>query len=1261
MANPAAVAPAAAPAAAEAIRGTPLRVTLPGPAGLRFERLAPAATGLDFTHRWNTAARYERLFNSSMVGGGVAVGDYDGDGRPDLFLTRPAGGGQLYRNRGDLRFTNVTDQAGVRDPASWTTGATFAEVNGDGWPDLFVCCYDGPNRLYLNRGNGTFEEAARAAGVDFHGASVMAAFADYDRDGDLDFYLLTAGMIPNASQRFRVKFVDGRPVVPEELQEFWQLIYQPGDRAAAVEAGQFDRLYRNNGDGTFAEVGRAAGLVGCDFGNAVLWWDYNHDGWPDLYVANDYFGPDRLYRNNTDGTFTDVTRDLLPHTPWTSMGADVGDFNNDGLLDLITSDMSGTTHFQRLVALGDQERSGWFLDLAEPRQYLRNALFLNSGLGRFLELAHLAGLADTDWTWSIRFADLDDDGWLDVFVPNGMTRDWMDNDLAARAKDLSPAEFLRFWRAQPVRRDINLAFRNRRDLTFESIAPAWGLDHPGPSFGAVAADLDDDGRLDLVVNDFEAPARLYRNTGQDAHRVTIRLQGAGGNPAGIGATVRLQTTAGIQMRYVTPSRGFMSADDAVVHFGLGDVTRIEALTVRWPQGQVQVFTNLPADHAYTIAGPWPVPTIVPPQPAGAGASPASPLSTTGNHAPKEPGTRAASVVPTSSLPAQGSPSPYSTPEASTASAAPPSSPLFLPATAFTGYRHQPVPLDDFQRQPLLPFKLSRTGPALAWGDVDGDGRDDLYVTGTPNQPGRLFRSQGQGRFTPDPEPFVEAGIEEVAALFFEANGDGFPDLYVVAGGVAAEPNAPALRDRLFLNDGMGRLLAAPPDTLPDARHSGGAVVAADWDRDGDLDLFVGSRCIPGQYPRVPESLLLRNDGGKFHDVTVDVAPALRRVGLVTGALWSDADDDGWPDLLVTCDWGPVRWFRNTGGRLEEQTRPAGLADRLGWWNGITAADVDGDGDLDYLVTNFGRNSRYRPSPEEPLRLYYGDFEGRGEPQLIEAQLTREGLRPVRGRSALVNVLPGLAARFPTHRAFATATLPELLGQAALDAACQVEVNTLESGLLRNDGRGRFTFVPLPPLAQIAPAYGAVLLDVDGDRNVDLYLAQNTYSPQRETGRQAGGLSLLLRGNGDGTFSPVWPDRSGLVVPGEGRSVTHADLDDDGRPDLLVGVHDGELRAFLNRAAPPHRFLTVHLRGGPANPTAVGARVIVWFADGRQQTAEVYAGNGHLSQSGSASVFGLGEGLAVRQCEVRWPDGRRSIHTAGLEGPSITLSPPTSWP
>jgi hypothetical protein len=451
------------------IRSQPLATPVASGQPRLFESLPPERTGLDFIYRWNESPQYEKLLNSSAVGGGVCVGDYDGDGWPDLCLTRPAGGPRLYRNLGDFHFTNVTEQAGLRDDGLWSTGPTFVDINNDGRLDLYVCCYDGPNRLYLNQGNGTFLEQAKAFGLDFNGASFMMAFGDYDRDGHLDGYLLTGGLMPKPSQRFRVKFVEGRPVVPEELQEFWQLIYQPGERAAMAEAGQFDHLFHNNGNGTFTDVSQAAGIRGCDFGNAVVWWDYNGDGWPDLYVANDYFGADRLYRNNGNGTFTDIAREALPHTPRTSMGADSADINNDGLPDLIASDMSGTTHYKRMVDLGDMEKSGWFLDLPEPRQYLRNAVFVNTGTDRFMEVAYLTGLASTDWTWSILFGDLDNDGQEDVFVPNGMTRDWMDNDLAMQAQALPPPEMARFWRAQPVRRDPNLAFKNLGDLRFKNV------------------------------------------------------------------------------------------------------------------------------------------------------------------------------------------------------------------------------------------------------------------------------------------------------------------------------------------------------------------------------------------------------------------------------------------------------------------------------------------------------------------------------------------------------------------------------------------------------------------------------------------------------------------------------------------------------------------------------------------------------------------------------------------------------------------------
>jgi hypothetical protein len=1069
----------------------------------------------------------------------------------------------------------------------WSTGASFVDINNDRRLDLYICCYDGPNRLYINQGNGTFLEQAKAYGLDFNGASFTMAFGDYDLDGHLDAYLLTGGLMPKPHQRFRVKFVEGRPVVPEELQEYWQLIYQPGERAAMAEAGQFDHLFHNNGNGTFTDVSKPAGITGCDFGNAAIWWDYNSDGWPDLYVANDYFGPDHLYRNNRDGTFSDVAPDVLPHTPWTSMGADSGDINNDGLPDLIASDMLGTTHYKRMVDLGDMEKSGWFLELPQPRQYLRNAVFLNTGADRFMEVAYLTGLASTDWTWSILFGDLDNDGREDVFVPNGMTRDWMDNDLALQAQALAPPDFARFWRAQPIRRDSNLAFRNQGDLRFENVSQPWGLDHPGPSFGAVLADLDGDGRLDLVVNDFEAPARVYRNAGRTGGRLKVRLIGAHGNPWGIGSMVRIETAAGSQMRYVTLSRGFMSATEPVIHFGLGSDERTDRLTVRWPGGRVQTFENLPANQAYTITEP-------------SGAAPA---------APRE--------------------EPIAT--------------LFVRAKTLAGIRHEPEEFDDFKRQPLLPARLSQPGPGLAWADVDGDSDEDLYVTGTSRKPGRLFRNDGKGAFEEAPQAGFRATGEETAALFFDANGDGSMDLYVVTGGGSAEADAEVLRDHLYGNDGHGRFTLAANGVLPDLRDSGSTVVGADFDRDGDLDLFVGSRSIPGQYPLIPSSRLLRNQGGRFTEVADELAPGLRLAGLVTSALWSDVDDDGWMDLLVTCEWGPVRLFRNEQGRLVERTREAGLAERLGWWNGIAAADLGQDGDIDYLVSNRGLNTCLSVTPDQPARLYCGDFAGSGAPQIIEAVLTPAGWVPVRGKSALGRAMPRLHERFPTHRAFASATLPDMLGATALAGAFKAEANTAESGVLLNDGRGRFAFRPLPRVAQAAPGFGVALADVDGDGFTDLYLIQNSFAPQRETGRLDGGVSLLLRGRGDGSFEPVWPNRSGLMVPRDGKSLTTADWNGDGWLDFLIGVNNGELLAFENRGSKANRTLAVRLQGKPPNPVAVGAHVTVVLGEGTRQTAEVYAGGGHLSQSGSALVFGLGAAGEVKEVKVRWPDGRVTRH------------------
>jgi hypothetical protein len=634
----------------------------------------------------------------------------------------------------------------------------------------------------------------------------------------------------------------------------------------------------------------------------------------------------------------------------------------------------------------------------------------------------------------------------------------------------------------------------------------------------------------------------------------------------------------------------MASNEPLVHFGLGEDEVIKQLTVHWPSGHVQTFEDLAADRFYTITEPE-------------GPSPQR-----------------------------------ETP------AAPPT--LFVRSEALAGVRHREQPYDDFKRQPLLPNRYSQLGPGMAWADIDGDGDDDLWVGGAKGQSGQIYRNDGSGKFTAtSSHPWINDLLhEDMAGVWLDADSDGDLDLYVVSGGVECEPGDELLQDRLYLNDGEGHFSKAPTIVLPDLRDSGGVVTAADFDRDGDVDLFVGGRIIPGKYPLSPHSRLLRNDGGRFVDATIELAPKLLETGLVTGAVWSDADGDGWVDLLVTHEWGPVKLFHNDNGRLVDKTKDAGLAKRLGWWNGIAAADVDNDGDIDYAVTNFGLNTKYHASPEKPTLLYYGDFDNNGKMRIVEAEYENETLFPVRGKSCSTNAMPHLADKFTTFKGFALADLAKIYTPKCLGESHRYEANTLESGVLINDGAGRFTFRPLPRLAQIAPGFGIVATDVDGDGNVDLYMVQNFYSPQAETGRMAGGVSLLLRGRGDGNFDVVPPSQSGLIVPGDAKSLTTTDLNGDGRVDFVVGVNDDELLTFEQQASSENgRNLSVKLQGIAGNPQAIGARVKLIRSDGSAQIAEVHAGSGYLSQSSTTIVFGLGESTAER-IEVVWPSGEATNHS-----------------
>ena len=1207
-----------------------------------FHLLPPEESGIDLVSPIMPDHPLARAYHSSSACGAVAVGDLDLDGRPDIFAGNGPLENGLYLQRSRLKFENVTEATGVGGgEGAWAVGISLADIDNDGDLDIYVCNYDFPNQLFINllidkgkRSDGPlrFEERAEEYGLDLKDGSVVPAFGDYDRDGDLDVYILTHQIYREngrPAEPIRIFDKGGKLVVAEEWQRWYEVDQdRRGDEGEYLytEIGRPDRFYRNDGEEGFTDITAEAGIsTDSHWGNSATWWDFNYDGWPDIYVGNDFKSPDFLYRNNGDGTFTEVAENHARHSTWFSMGAVQSDFNNDGYIDFLLADMMPKTHYMQMASMASMADRQDNLDAVKggPQQIMHNTLHINTGTNNFMEGAWMANLAQTEWTWAIRSADFDNDGLSDVFFCNGIPRQFNHSDLPeiTHASLVGKTQW-EHYRDTPPRREQNFAYRNLGEFEFKDVSKKWGLDHLGMSYGASLSDLDGDGRLDLLTSNLDDPLSVYHNRGETGNRIVIDLKGTRSNNRGIGTLAIIETPDGVsQSKQLFPYGGFLDADEPILHFGVGKNDTIKSLRLEWPSGEIQTFGSLKVNHRYTIT---------------------------------EPDTGAEKLPPVENRE--------------------PLDPWFRETKSLTGFGHKELPFDDYDRQPLLPFKLSQLGPGQAWGDIDGDGDPDFFLAGAAGQPGQIFRNRtspgsGDVLLAPDPLPILaeDARFEDMGALFIDVDGDGDLDLFVVSGGVECAPDSEVLQDRVYLNDGKGGFTRAPEGTLPELRNSGGSVAAADYDRDGDLDLFVGSRSIPGLFPLSPDSALMRNDGGKFTAVTDEVAPGLKQAGMVTGVLWSDADNDGWLDLLLTTEWGTVKIFKNKEGNFEDATKESGLDEAglacHGWWTGIDGRDIDNDGDIDYVVGNLGRNSTYHATLESPELIFFGDFDNSGKSHIVEARfLVENGKKicyPRRGFMASAGAMPYIADKMQTYHNYATQSLTGIYDLEKIEKAKQFRANNMDCSVLINDGTGNFDMRPLPRLAQISPGFGIVLRDIDLDGFTDCYIVQNNFHITTEQGRLDGGLSTLLRGTGDADepFEFVWPHESGLEVPGDARSLSSVDVNLDGWEDFIVGINDADPQIFLNEleARGENHPIRIRLNWRAGNPNGIGSKVTVEAGELTPQTAEVTAGSGYLSQSSTDLIFAVPAGTEGDvKVTVRWPDGKTSTTTTGMESRFLAL-------